>query len=529
MAALLVLSRLFSSSSLPPVLSEAQGFFASRGLQLRCEYVASAGSRTTSRIAVRSGPKGGALIGMFRPGTHEVVPCLSDEECHVPHHPAINEVIAAVSSELACLGELSAYDEATHSGTLRYLQLSVERSTRLVQLVLVANARRLDEDAALGKLAARLWSRHGEAASPRSLHSIWVNLNPTSTNNILSYEAGSWQLLHHAGGTGEAAVAAAEVEDEEERAVVQLPPSCLIERRVPPGCLIERYASVAHDFVLPPFVFRQANLEGFDGVVRALCAAVPPGARVVEWYEGDGSIRLAHNSCMQVLTTAPSPPHRYAGVGSLGLAVVPTAEWVRCSDVNPPERAFEASRQLLPPAVRPRITYAVGTASERLCDASGADVAIVDPPRKGLDPLVLSALCDQTDGSACASITVLIYISCGFAALARELDALLAAGWRVRGRQASAHVLFTNANHIETMVIFDRVRPSRGAATTVEAKAAPAAARVQAESRTPALTRRRRERDPDLVRDPQTPRARRLAARRRKPRADLSPAAPPGA
>ena len=528
MAALLVLSRLFSSSSLPPVLSEAQGFFASRGLQLRCEYVASAGSRTTSRIAVRSGPKGGALIGMFRPGTHEVVPCLSDEECHVPHHPAINEVIAAVSSELACLGELSAYDEATHSGTLRYLQLSVERSTRLVQLVLVANARRLDEDAALGKLAARLWSRHGEAASPRSLHSIWVNLNPTSTNNILSYEAGSWQLLHHAGGTGEAAVAAAEVEDEEERAVVQLPPSRLIERRVPPGCLIERYASVAHDFVLPPFVFRQANLEGFDGIVRALGAAVPPGARVVEWYAGDGSIRLAHNSCMQVLTTAPSPPHRYAGVGSLGLAVVPTAEWVRCSDVNPPERAFEASRQLLPPAVRPRITYAVGTASERLCDASGADVAIVDPPRKGLDPLVLSVLCDQTDGSACASITMLIYISCGFAALARELDALLAAGWRVRGRQASAHVLFTNANHIETMVIFDRVRPSRGAATTVEAKAAPAAARVQAESRTPALTRRRRERDPDLVRDPQTPRARRLAARRRKPRADLSPAAPPG-
>jgi hypothetical protein len=78
MAALLVLSRLFSSSSLPPVLSEAQGFFASRGLQLRCEYVASAGSRTTSRIAVRSGPKGGALIGMFRPGTHEVVPCLSE-------------------------------------------------------------------------------------------------------------------------------------------------------------------------------------------------------------------------------------------------------------------------------------------------------------------------------------------------------------------------------------------------------------------------------------------------------------------
>ena len=54
------------------------------------------------------------------------------------------------------------------------------------------------------------------------------------------------------------------------------------------------------------------------------------------------------------------------------------------------------------------------------------------------------------------------------------------------------------ATFSKTMVICARVRPSRGAATTVEAKAAPAAARVQAESRTPALTRRRRERDPDF-------------------------------
>ena len=39
-----------------------------------------------------------------------------------------------------------------------------------------------------------------------------------------------------------------------------------------------------------------------------------------------------------------------------------------------------------------------------------------------------------------------------------DLDALLAAGcWRVRGDAATAYVLFTGANHIETVVVFDRV------------------------------------------------------------------------
>ena len=100
-------------------------------------------------------------------------------------------------------------------------------------------------------------------------HSIWVNLNPTRANAIVSYAEGAWQQLHG-----------------EEKA------------------LLERFASGA-SFVLPPHVFRQANLDGFDRIVGALREAVPDGARVVEWY---------------------------AGVGSLGLSVAPSAAWVRwCS------------------------------------------------------------------------------------------------------------------------------------------------------------------------------------------------------
>lgn len=70
---------------------------------------------------------------------------------------------------------------------------------------------------------------------------------------------------------------------------------------------------------------------------------------------------------------------------------------------------------------------------------TGADVALVDPPRKGLDAALLAALCDdRRAGGPCASLRTLVYISCGFPALAAELDVLLAAGWRVRDDQVSS-------------------------------------------------------------------------------------------
>ena len=264
----------------PALLAEAHEFFAQHGVRLDCVSAAPCGSRTTSRIAVRAAGKGTAVVGMFKPGTHDVVPCRDDERCHAPHHPSINRAIEAVCRGLSDFEDLSAYDEGSRQGTLRYLQLSVERASDQVQLTLVANARTLDADPALARFAAWLWARHGsggvgrpdegksmsqvsssaeegsgssgegggssregdgssvvksslEEAAPLAWHSIWVNLNPSALNNILSYEEGSWKLMH-ARGDGQQA-----------------------------GCLIERFPSGAA-FVLPPYVFRQPNLGDFD-------------------------------------------------------------------------------------------------------------------------------------------------------------------------------------------------------------------------------------------------------------------------
>ena len=124
---------------------------------------------------------------------------------------------------------------------------------------------------------------------------------------------------------------------------------------------------------------------------------------------------------------------------------------MRCSDVVPPGEAFEASKALLPAESRGRVTYAVGAAAERLEDARGAETAIVDPPRKGLDAALLKALAEPEGSGPCAGLTTLIYVSCGFPALRTDADALLAAGWTIQASSAAAHILFYGANHIESV------------------------------------------------------------------------------
>lgn len=401
----------------PPLLWEASEYFRERNVQLHKVSTATRGSRSLSRVPVRANEDGdGAVIGLFKEGTHTVVPWRFDERCHVPHHPSINKAISVVEKELGAFRKLSAYDEDSGEGTLRYLQIALERSTRRVQLTLVGNVGTIDDDPALTAFAERLWARYGGASTEQSLslHSIWVNLNPTALNNILSYEEGAWLLLHA---------------DEDEEKAGDGTGDSTAHTAAFQGNLVETLPSGA-TVVLPPYVFRQANLEGFDGIVAQLRDAVPHGSRVVEWY---------------------------SGVGLLGLSVAPDAEWVRCSDINPPHDAFEASKALLEPQVQPRVSYRVGGAADCLEDARGADVAIVDPPRKGLDDRLVKELCSHRRESPCADLETLVYVSCGFYALARDADNLLKSGrWCIRDAEAWAHVLFAGANHIETVVVFER-------------------------------------------------------------------------
>ena len=77
---------------------------------------------------------GGVQLGLFEGRTHAIKPL---PRCAV-HDPKINEAAAAIEAACARIG-VAGYDPATCEGLLRYVQLSVERSTGLVQATFVWN------------------------------------------------------------------------------------------------------------------------------------------------------------------------------------------------------------------------------------------------------------------------------------------------------------------------------------------------------------------------------------------------------
>lgn len=128
------------------------------------------------------------------------------------------------------------------------------------------------------------------------------------------------------------------------------------------------------------------------------------------------------------------------------------------------------------PRVGPKASYMVASAATALKSgqALGAEVLIVDPPRKGLEDEVLEELCKpfnpkQPPVESAAMLPVdddlvnwvndvqtLIYVSCGFDALARDCDKILSsrAGWKLIS--ATGYILFPGSNHVETVCVFQR-------------------------------------------------------------------------
>jgi tRNA/tmRNA/rRNA uracil-C5-methylase (TrmA/RlmC/RlmD family) len=124
----------------------------------------------------------------------------------------------------------------------------------------------------------------------------------------------------------------------------------------------------------------------------------------------------------------------------------------------------------------PKASYLIASAATALKSgqALGAEVLIVDPPRRGLEDEVLDELCKPFNPKQpCVEsptvltvpdelvnwtndVQTLIYVSCGFDALARDCDKLLSSrgGWMLES--ATGYVLFPGSNHVETLCIFKR-------------------------------------------------------------------------
>jgi tRNA/tmRNA/rRNA uracil-C5-methylase (TrmA/RlmC/RlmD family) len=167
-------------------------------------------------------------------------------DCRV-HHPRINAAIDELKRAAMDAG-VKGYEEAKNGqpsqGELRYLQMSVERQSGKVQLVLVWNvAMYKDAEQTLPRLVKRLKGR------PDLWHSVTVNFQTSDSNAIFNYNAKAWKLLWG------------------------------------PPALREVIGRAS--FFFKPQIFRQANLDAFErGIVPAVEKYVFPGSSVAELYSG---------------------------------------------------------------------------------------------------------------------------------------------------------------------------------------------------------------------------------------------------
>jgi 23S rRNA (uracil1939-C5)-methyltransferase len=187
-----------------------------------------------------------------------------------------------------------------------------------------------------------------------------------------------------------------------------------------PEVVLEEVGGSAIAF--PPGAFGQSHPVLADRIAQRVQRAIPDGARAVEFH---------------------------AGCGPLGMGLLRRAARVAFNEVN--EASLDGLARgiaLRPESERARAVVRAGPAAEHLDLLDGADAVIVDPPRSGLEPALLDALC-------AAPPERLVWVSCGLDAFLVQAAALLERS-PLRLTALEAYALFPFTEHVETLAHFAR-------------------------------------------------------------------------
>jgi 23S rRNA (uracil1939-C5)-methyltransferase len=186
-----------------------------------------------------------------------------------------------------------------------------------------------------------------------------------------------------------------------------------------PPSVVEQFGGPAVHY--PPGAFGQNNLDIAERIVDHIRQHVPAGASVAEFY---------------------------AGVGAIGLSLLPAIARLRMNEVSPQSlQGLELGLAGLDEPSRARVDVVPGPAGVACAAASGMDVVIADPPRKGLDRELVEQLRRQPPGR-------FLYVSCGLEALLEDTARLTAAGG-LRLRDLAAFNLMPFTEHVETVACFE--------------------------------------------------------------------------
>jgi 23S rRNA (uracil1939-C5)-methyltransferase len=187
-----------------------------------------------------------------------------------------------------------------------------------------------------------------------------------------------------------------------------------------PASVVENFGGAAVHY--PPGAFGQNNLDVAQDIIEHVRRRIPPGARVAEFY---------------------------AGVGAIGLSVLAGVSQIRMNEVSLHSlHGLDLGLQDLDPIVRAKIVVVPGPAAAAYLTASGTQVAIADPPRKGLDPKLTEHLSEQPPER-------FIYVSCGLESFINDTARLTSKG-KLRLASLCAFNLLPLTEHVESVACFER-------------------------------------------------------------------------
>lgn len=145
----------------------------------------------------------------------------------------------------------------------------------------------------------------------------------------------------------------------------------------------------------------------------------------------------------------------YGGVGLFGLFMADAGAEVTLIEIDP--RAVEAATVTAARWGLKKITYIAAPAEEAVAILPSLDLAIVDPPRTGLDETTIAALIER-------DIPRIVYVSCSPISYARDAAHLVRSGYRIQTYELFD--FYPQTVHVEGLALFVKPEPAAPSASS---------------------------------------------------------------